>query len=185
MQSEHITITLSRKEGKIKQLQTLWLSSCNWCLSVWLEHILHKWFFDRQKFRKLSFQLGGVKLIVASWCNYHLRLLLKIEVLPCEGWVNVLTVQFQDLVVANTTRVCEVVDPSEVSFRHFYGDWKKFIKDGHGVWDVYHFLIAADLCDKVSGVWKIGRNRHSDTECAYVLIVFEQLLYLRVRQTRR
>ena len=63
-------------------------------------------------------QFGGVEFIVGSWRLDDLGLFLFGKVLVGIGWVDVLLVQIQDLVVGNDTGVGKVVDSSQSCLGH-------------------------------------------------------------------
>lgn len=137
--------------------------SSYWCLPIWLEHIFNEGLLDGLHFREFLAQFWSIELVVASWCDNDLCLLLECEVIPFEAWVNVVAVHFQDLVMANNSRICEVPYACEVSLCHLDGNREKFIQDCHRVRDVYYLLVSSDLGDEVSGVGQVWGDGHSDS----------------------
>lgn len=138
-------------------------SSSYWCLPIWLEDILNEGLLDGLHFREFLAQFWSIELIVASWSDNDLRLLLDCEVVPLEAWVNIVTVHLQDLVMANHSRIREVPYASEVSLCHLDGNREKFIQDCHWVWDVYYPRVSSDLGDEISRVGQVCRDGHSDS----------------------
>ena len=141
-------------------------------LLIWLENIPYQRILDWQKFWKFRLQLGTIKLIIASRCNYDLGLLLQGKVLPRKIRINVIPIHFQYFIVAHHARISEIPDPSEVSLCHFDWDRKKLIQYCHWIWYINHFIIPGDFSDEVARIGQIGWNRHPYTKCTYILVVF-------------
>ena len=69
-------------------------------------------------------------------------LLFNSEVLPLECGIDVVTVQFQNLVMADDTRVGEIPNASEIPLGHLNRDRQKLIQNSHGVGNVYHLQVS-------------------------------------------
>jgi hypothetical protein len=105
-------------------------------------------------------QLRSIQLAVTTSSLDDLGLLLKSEVLPCEGGADVFFEQRQYFVVGNGTRVGEIVDASFLVLGHKDGSWQEIVQDGVGVGDVDYALVFGDLGDEITGV-KVVTDGHA------------------------
>jgi hypothetical protein len=109
-------------------------------------------------------ELRSVQLAIAALGFDDFRLLLQCEIRPLEFWIHDLLVKTQNLIVANRTRVREIVHAGLTMLGHGDCQWEQIVQDGVGVGDVDDTVVLGDLCHEGARVQVIG-NWHADAEC--------------------
>lgn len=123
---------------------------------------------------ELRLQLRSVQHAIASSRLDHLGLLFDREVLPGEVRPDDLLEEGQNLVVADSAGVGEVVDPRLALLCHHDRRWQEIGQDRVAVGNVDDSLVFANLGDKVARV-QVIRDWHAQAEDQTVGIILHDL----------
>ena len=137
-------------------------------------------FINHDSLRHVSHELGSVKLIVGTGSFENLGLLLDGEIFVGVGWVDVLLVQVQDLIMGNDTWVGKVVNTSQSFLGHCQRRREHLMQYCHRVGDVDNSFILDNLGDKIA-VEQIIRDRHAHTKDQAVGVALQQRLHVTLR----